>query len=248
MASLSPQSLRSKPANRMVDTVPAIRDIKIEVSIDDLLRVHGTTEAQVRREALDNYRRLLDEALPLLQPAYIYRDVPVAETGEGFLVLETGHVLKAAILAKLLRTAKTVYFMCCTIGPLLEKRVREYKNDGSPAKAYILDSIGSLATDLLAQDGCGFVDSIAEKAGLATSIPLSPGYLGWSLRDQQVFFQLLDPAEIGVVLTETFIMSPLKSTTQAIGLVAESGGKAGKTNCDYCSLKSRCKFRKAQSA
>lgn len=228
--------------------MPVMRDIKIQISIEDLLRVHGTTEDQVRRKALDNYRRLIDEAEPLLQPACIYREVSVAETKEDCLVLETGHVLKANILAKLLRTAKTVYLMCCTIGPLLEKRAREYQDDGFPAKAYILDSIGSLATDLLAQEGCKLVDDVAGSVQLSTSIPLSPGYMGWSLKDQQVFFQLLDCAEIGVALSDTFIMSPLKSTTQAIGLVAEPGGKAHKTTCDYCALKARCKFRKVQSA
>ena len=228
--------------------MPVMRDIKIQISIDDLLRVHGATEGQVKGKALDNYRRLLDEAEPLLRPAYIYRDVSIAETREDGLVLETGHVLQATILAKLLRTAKRVYLMCCTIGPLLEQRAREYKNDGFPAKAYILDSIGSLATDLLAQEGCKFVDDVAAAVQLSTSIPLSPGYMGWPLKDQQAFFQLLDCAEIGVALSDTFIMSPLKSTTQAIGLVAEPGGKAHKTNCDYCALKARCKFRKVQSS
>ncbi len=226
-----------------------VRDVKIDLTMDDLLRVHGVGQAKnkINKKALDNYRQLLDEALNLIDPVYIYRSLSVAEVGENHLTVETGHRFGVRIMAKLMRTATRVYFMCCTIGPRLEQRVAEYRANGFPAKAYILDSIGSLAVDMLALEGCRMVEEIAEAEGLSSSVALSPGYLGWELTDQRKLFQILEPSKIGVSLTDTCIMTPLKSTTQAIGLGPGLGGKS-KVTCDYCSLKARCNFRKSKAS
>ncbi|ATW27705.1 hypothetical protein [Candidatus Formimonas warabiya] len=223
--------------------------MKINVSLEELLRVHGVTKSDrpINPHILENYERLLEEAMDVISPRYIYREIRPSEMREEQTVLETGHTVDARIFAKMMQGAEKIIFMCCTIGPELEDKIKEYKNAGAPAKAYVLDSIGSLATDKLAQEGCKMVEDMAQSLGQITTIPLSPGYMNWPLKDQQIFFEILEPQKVGVRLSDTFIMSPLKSTTQAIGVGSNLKEKHGATNCDYCALKERCNFRKARA-
>jgi hypothetical protein len=227
-----------------------VRDVKIDITIDDLLRVHGAGNAagRINRRALEIYGQVLDEAVKLIKPVLLYEAVNVAGVDDGRLTLESGHSFEVRIMAKLMRTARQVYFLCCTIGPALEQRVAEYQREGAPAKAYVLDSVGSLAVDLLAQAGCRLVDDFAESEGLSTSVALSPGYAGWPLTDQRILFQIMEASEIGVSLNRSCIMSPLKSTTLAVGMGPGLGGKSKGTSCDYCALKKTCNFRKERAS
>jgi len=86
------------------------------------------------------------------------------------------------------------------------------------------------------------VDSSAEAEGLGTTIPLSPGLLGWPVViGQRQIFALLDTASAGVRLTEGYMMIPKKSTSLVIG-VGTDVEHVGES-CDYCSMAATCRFR-----
>ena len=79
-------------------------------------------------------------------------------------------------------------------------------------------------------------------AGLHTSIPLSPGMLGWSVNPgQRQIFAILDTQLIGVRLNTSDMMTPRLSLTQVLGY-GDSFNLEGST-CDYCSLKDTCRYQ-----
>ena len=74
----------------------------------------------------------------------------------------------------------------------------------------------------------------------------SPGYGDWRLEEQRILFPVLDCAHtIGLTLTESCMMAPVKSVTAVIGIAEQSAeGCDGKTDkCRSCG-KMDCEFRR----
>ena len=105
-----------------------------------------------------------------------------------------------------------------------------------------LDGLGSAAVEVLANAGCNYFDTQASSLNQSTSIPLSPGMLGWTVEvGQREIFDLLDSSMIDVTLTESLLMIPRKSLTFILGMgeqILELG-----TSCDYCSLRETCRYQ-----
>ena len=73
---------------------------------------------------------------------------------------------------------------------------------------------------------CQQVDEQAEAEGLRTTVPLSPGLVGWPVASgQRQLFALVDAASAGVSLTEGYMMVPKKSTSLAIGIGPGRGAR-----------------------
>jgi len=149
-------------------------------------------------------------------------------------------------VAKNLAASEVIYLACCTIGPELETRVTEYRANNQPAKAYVLDSVGSLITDHLGVAACASIDTLAKASGLSSTVPLSPGYMNWPTSAQDIFYELLDFNALGVSLSATHIMSPLKSCTIAIGVGQKVKRLHDGTTCDFCQFNGRCNLQKAR--
>jgi hypothetical protein len=65
---------------------------------------------------------------------------------------------------------------------------------------------------------------------------------GWPVEEgQPQIFDLVDAAEIGLVLLPSGMMVPRKSLSMVIGLGADVSAKG--VPCDYCSMAERCRYR-----
>lgn len=67
---------------------------------------------------------------------------------------------------------------------------------------------------------------------------VSPGYCDWALEGQGVIFEALDARPIGITLSSSFVMTPLKSLS-SVAVVARrvpvlaSCAFCGKENCEW---------------
>ena len=95
---------------------------------------------------------------------------------------------------------------------------------------------------MLVNAACAFFEEQAQVAGLQTSIPLSPGLLGWPVEQgQPQIFKILDPSLVDVRLSSGMLMIPRKSLTFVLGIgirMVEST-----SSCDYCSMKETCRYQ-----
>jgi hypothetical protein len=140
--------------------------------------------------------------------------------------------------------ARQVGFGLCTIGGVLEARVRELFASGEYLEGLILDTIGSVAVESVA-DGLNFLICTAGgKMGLAGDRRSSPGYGSWSLENQALFFDLLPHTALGMSLTSSFMMVPRKSISFAVNL-KENGGAWNYTRCARCGLRD-CPYRREE--
>lgn len=87
----------------------------------------------------------------------------------------------------------------------------------SPAKALILDCIGSERVEALAD---AFISSVEKERGIQTKPRFSPGYGDLHLSFQRSIFSLLEcEKRMGLYLNDTLLMTPRKSVTAIAGII-----------------------------
>jgi hypothetical protein len=183
------------------------------------------------------------KSFPLIQPAFtcILRDVKSVEGRVSFL--DDGSSFQSDVIARLLEHCDKVAVYVLTVGSQLEEMGSALAEDGFILEAYVVDSIGSSATEKLAE---AVQQRIAEEAAaqrLCTSRRFSPGYCDWHIDQQSTIFQLVDGDSVGVHLTPDCLMVPRKSSSGIVGIGRCDGYVETYNPCLTCK-KSRCPGRR----
>jgi hypothetical protein len=88
------------------------------------------------------------------------------------------------------------------------------------ALAYVLDAMASVAADDLSELAERRLAAMLRERGWGTAdgaaLRYSPGYCGWDVTGQRRLFAYLKPERIGLTLTESCLMKPLKSVSGVI--------------------------------
>ncbi|HZY44674.1 MAG TPA: hypothetical protein VFF70_07995, partial [Anaerolineae bacterium] len=193
----------------MITESIVLRDWPLNIDVDMVLRGQGADARVIRQrrpQLIDIAQRAIEDGQQLIKPAVVYRRVPVASLHHENLVLKNGAVLKGELLALHLAPAEQIILLVCTIGPALGQYVAEVLTT-DPAYGLALDSFGSMAVEALSVAACTFFEDQARQRSLFTSVPLSPGMIGWPVdKGQPQIFSLLAADLIGVTLNEYALM------------------------------------------
>ena len=155
--------------------------------------------------------------------------------------LGDGASLRGELLAQHLAAAEHILIVVCTIGVAVEQEARE-QFGLNPPLGLALEGYGSAAVETLATEFCALAERKASERNLVTTLPLSPGMVGWPVEQgQPQVFKLLDASLIGVHLTDSAMMIPIKSISFVLG-IGSNLEKSGST-CDYCSMRDNCHYR-----
>jgi hypothetical protein len=73
-----------------------------------------------------------------------------------------------------------------------------------------------LAAQVLEQEYIRYLVSGDTPIRGMSALQFSPGYCGWHISGQRKLFEFLQPAEIGLELTDSYLMRPLKSVSGVI--------------------------------
>ncbi len=137
-----------------------------------------------------------------------------AERAEGLIasavawaVIDPGETTGHPVFARASRVALCV----STIGPRLEEASAEHFRRNDDLRGLILDALGSDAVGRLGRMADRFLAEKALALGLWPSKRYAPGYKGWDVCEQAFLFSVVPAAEIGVSLTESWMMVPRKS-------------------------------------
>jgi hypothetical protein len=223
--------------------MPLLRDWDLSLDVDQVLRAQGADPAVIRarRPALvDAAEQALQEGLAYLAPVAAYRELAVESLRHERLFL-TGGVLTGPLVAQHLRSAQQVVVLACTIGDALERVISEAMSE-DPVRGLALDGLGSAAAEGLAAAAAAHFEDQARAQGLQTTIPLSPGMVGWPVEEGQAeIFSLVDGGEAGISLTSGGMMVPRKSISLVLG-VGKDVAAEGRA-CDFCNLRETCRYQ-----
>jgi hypothetical protein len=176
-------------------------------------------------ERIENIKVEFDEKRILGLIGYKKRSAEIKEPIKGLITDEKkklGHLLHPAAIYKIIVYAETskhpvfkdaekVAICLCTIGPQLEDEIKRLMEKNEMTRALILDALGSEAAEEVAIQSDRRIAEKARKMNLWPSKRYSPGYGKWDVKEQRFIFGLLPAADIGVRLTDSFMMIPRKS-------------------------------------
>lgn len=139
---------------------------------------------------------------------------------------------------------REVILCVVTIGDKLESRAAEYAASGEVSSGFVLDTLGSVYAEGLAEAAYRNFKQQAAQDGLKVGCRISPGYGSWALERQKDIFAVLPVEQIGIKLTPGLMMAPRKSVSFAVERSTEPLQLREGEQCVHCTARD-CRFRHA---
>ena len=225
--------------------VEFLQNLKVNVKEQEVFRLigYGRNDPAPAERVRNTLVDAIKEGYSLIEPKAIYTWVEVKKTEGTSLVLNKGIRLEIGNSIKFWEGAQYFAIALCTIGPSLEERVRERFTQGEFPLALMLDSVGSVAVESIADQANYSICQKAHTIGLRAGRRLSPGYGKWAIHEQEVLFALLSGELIGVQLNEGCIMIPKKSISFGAAVGKRVMATINASPCRYCNLPD-CQYRR----
>lgn len=216
----------------------------LEITVDAVLRGQGADPEVLRSRSprlVDVAERALSKSRELLEPRVLVETFTVSSLRHDRLQLDNQQELSGPVVTDHLAGADEVRAVICTVGEAVDRYAGETASEDI-VLALAVEGVGSAAVEALANAVCREIEQEAENRGLLSTIPLSPGMIGWGVEEgQQLIFSLLRPSQIGVELTPHHLMIPKKSLSMLIGLGRDLDPE--RRVCDYCAMGETCRYQ-----
>ena len=160
----------------------------------------------------------MDIARALARPRQALASSKISRTAPSTIALEPGLIIRSHDVFSLLAECTEAYGFAVTIGPQLEEKCARYISEKENTRALILDAIGSVLAEELAEHAHNNLECEARAKGYSVTRRFSPGYGDWYLPSQKDFLAWLAAGDIGIRLTDSFQMLPEKSVTALVGV------------------------------
>lgn len=182
------------------------------------------------------------EVIAAARPKHVSRHIAIAADIEKGLVCLGGTDIESRDLAAHLNGCREGFLFACTLGIGVDSLVKRY----SLTELHMLPVVQAVAaayTEFCADNAQRELEEYAARRSLYLRPRYSPGYGDFQLSCQRFLFDALQISKnIGVSLTDSFLMIPFKSVTAVIGL-SNDPAKCHIGKCMSCTAKN-CPFRK----
>ncbi len=183
------------------------------------------------------------KCLPLIQAQgeLVYLKIKEINKKQGKLSIQNIEFNIDRIIASQLYHSEYIALYAGTIGESVEKLSTKLLSRGDSIEGYIVSLIGSEAAEGVANYLHAYIGEFVKKNNLFITNRFSPGYCGWNVEEQFKLFSFLPNNSIGISLTNSALMHPLKSISGIVGV-----GKNVKLKpyaCSKCKTED-CLYRK----
>lgn len=196
------------------------RNILVSLERSAVYRLLGyrqgkTTLSEQMKALVDS---LLSEALALINPVGTYLIRKIRSRSEAIAFRRSKVVLRGQSIAALLRQSEAAVFMAVTIGSELEREMSTQTAQGHLDRALVLDAIGSEAAEAAANALNARLITLARQTKRFLTTRFSPGYGDLPLEVQKDLHEELSLTDLGITLTEKFLLFPQKTVTAILGV------------------------------
>lgn len=196
---------------------------QLEIPYDKVLSRLGFARGKTQID--EKTSRLISEEITvskkLLAPRQVVSSAKVILPSGGRVYLEPGLTIVSQKIYELLKPCTAAYGFAVTIGRHIEDKRNKYIEAKETTRALILDAIGSVMTEDLADITNRQIKDEAQKSGFGATIRFSPGYGDWELAGQKDFLEWLSAKDIGIRLSDNYQMIPEKSVSAILGVFHE---------------------------
>lgn len=176
-------------------------------------------------EAIVNYQHIMGGYV-------ISENIEIDKAGGTFVFNGERFNVGKQVVNKLGKSEMLAFFTC-TAGEEVSLRSKKLMNSGDLLEGYIADLIGSILVEEAMDIVHKKLKTEMETQGLKTTNRYSPGYCDWKVDEQHILFRFFPSGFCGVKLTESALMSPIKSVSGVIGIGKEV--RFHKYVCQACS-------------
>jgi len=148
------------------------------------------------------------------------------------------------VLNKVLRNSEAYVFFISTAGPGPEELARNFLDSGSYLEGFLCDLIASQLADSVAEYTHQIISEFATSRDLKITNRYSPGYCSWDVAQQHLLFSLFGNNTMGITLSESALMTPIKSVSGVVGMGRDVVYR--EYSCDPCPRKD-CPYRNINS-
>jgi len=162
----------------------------------------------------------------------IKEDFRVKNTSK--VIINNTEFITEKIITTQMQNIEGLALFACTLGKQFDDWCRTFDSQNDIFYRYFADVIGSeiveAAVDWLEKE----INFEVEKAGLKCTNRYSPGYCDWNVSDQHNLFSFFPENFCGIEVTESALMTPIKSVSGIIGLGTNVTRKA--YTCKICTM------------
>ena len=214
----------------------------LEIDVSEIRRLCGFDDATIP----EHFESLIQQALQELPgrceiragyrvASFTYsKDHP-----QNFMVGDTTFCADRIVTGKLRNATQAALFVC-TIGSGMEDWISELNSTHDLAFGFIVNTVASSAVESATDALHDFIGHRMESCGLKFTNRYSPGYCNWSVEEQHKLFRFFPEGFCGVTLTDSALMTPIKSVSGIIGLGSDVQYR--EYTCDRCGL-TDCNYR-----
>lgn len=188
--------------------------------------------------------RMISRVKEILRPQFSFF-ITKAMLDEENNLLTTGYATMdiGRIISRQLRGSSAFAFFVATAGMEFEHLQEQLKTEGDMVSIFIADAMGSVIAEKVADCMELALQQTLASSGLKHTNRFSPGYCGWHVSQQHLLFSHFPtPQPCGITLSESSLMTPIKSVSGIIGIGATV--RHLDYTCGLCDYKDCYKRRK----
>jgi hypothetical protein len=169
----------------------------------------------------------------------IYDDLIVDRKNKRIFSHDKWFETRQIVTHQLRRSEKAAWF-ACTAGEDISATTKKLMQEGDLIKGYVVDVLANAVVEEAMDRVQENLSQEMAAAGLKITNRYSPGYCGWDIAEQQKLFSLLPEGFMGISLSSSSLMHPMKSVSGIIGIGKEV--RFNNYTCNLCSDKN-CIYR-----
>lgn len=216
---------------------------QLGISLSEIYEQMGYGTSVPDEMTADETNDMLAKIREILHPKFCFFVTDGKLDIDAFHLSAMGHDFNIGrIIARQLRDSQRYAFFVATAGMEFENLQHRLMDSGDMVKVFIADAIGSVIAEKTADKMEEELQNLLDPSGWHHTNRFSPGYCGWHVSEQQSLFPLFQTDKpCGVTLSESSLMTPIKSVSGVIGL----GTKVRKLeySCGICDFKQCYKRR-----
>lgn len=189
-------------------------------------------------------KAMIETISKVCRPSFCYTIKETVTIGRSGMTVDDINFKTGKVISSYLDEAEAIAFFIATAGLEFDNWLKDLHTQGDVWNMFLADAIGSEIAEATTRGVSDELEKEAKLNGLNISNSYSPGYCGWTVKEQQKLFSLFPSEPCGVKLTDSSLMLPIKSVSGIIGLGSQLEKKV--YGCDICNMKT-CYKKRASS-
>lgn len=173
-----------------------------------------------------------------LRPRLVYRVYPEFAVADGGVRIGCRTLGVGPKNASVLRRCVQMAVCIGTVGTEVTVLHKRYDAEGHPLRAYLCDGAANVALDRL------MLRWRTECLSGHATYPICPGCCQWDIAEQRLLFSLVEARSVGVSLSASGLMRPIKSISAVMGISPTE--RFASAECDVCGRKN-CIYRELRN-